>query len=346
MTRLRGRASGVIRGAMRQMGRFEPMSHGETALVRRDPVSFQGDIPIRAGEENTQYRIEFETPRPLFEDVENLIVTPDGAGWSDGVLYERYSAAPPSPRMMVRRPSPERVVETGITVQSTHADTFGDWMSEYLAPLAGLDRIDAPVFLPAFMARKSYAKRDMARTGVAYETIDAPVLIRRAKVVRQPKYMRYWSAGHVIALRRFLKASPPLPRPGSLIYLSREKEESEIAIRSHPHNEIANVIEAHGGKIIRTANAALETFVDAGAEAETVVMDHGSAGYNMLYWRPRRVIELVSDDWWINAFLFFSHAIGVRDYTIIRSDIDGVSEKLNAALARSEMDEEILRAAQ
>ena len=39
-----------------------------------------------------------------------------------------------------------------IFVQSEHTDTFGDWMSEYLGPLARAGAIDAPLFLPAAMA--------------------------------------------------------------------------------------------------------------------------------------------------------------------------------------------------
>jgi hypothetical protein len=57
----------------------------------------------------------------------------------------------------------------------------------------------------------------------------------------------------------------------------------------------------------------------------------------MVYWNPRRAIEFVSDDWWVNAFLFFADSIGVKDYTIIcsdRGDVNDVLKRVECALDR------------
>ena len=120
-----------------------------------------------------------------------------------------------------------------------------------------------------------------------------------------------------------------------MVYLSRYGEESEVAQRTHPNLAIEELVKARGGRVLRAAETDLADYLSAAQDAETVLLDHGSAGYNMIYWCPRRVIEFASDAWWMNSVLMFADAMGVNDYTIIRSSLgspENVAAKTAAAL--------------
>ena len=336
LAKARSALSGVWRNIFARLGRYTSISNQRRKLVPVDEVCFRGDIPIHAGNEQKQTRLAFAQAPPPFEDVKDLVVTPIGAGFVDGVLYEKYSAEKPGLRALVSGGAPTKTIDRAYFVQAEHRDTFGDWMAEYLTPLACLGNIDAPVLLPETLAARSYVQRDMSRFDIAFDAITERTLIKNARVVRQSRFVRYWTQGETTALRSLLKADPPAPDPGSIIYLSRYGEKSNVAERTHPNLIAEKVVRAHGGKVLRTADAGLSDYLDAAQSAETVVFDHGSAGYNMIYWQPKRVIEVVTDDWWLNAFVFFADAIGVPDYGIIRSDLGGdarVEKKLKELLA-------------
>ena len=328
--------SDIWRRAFILSGRFQPFNASAAKVIGCGDVHFRGDIPIRAGDARKQTCLCFSSPPTLIEEVENLTVTPAGAGWKDGVLYEKYSSSKPGLRSLWRRPVPQQTLSEAYFVQSEHTDTFGDWMSEYLAPIALAGKIKAPVLLPASLAAQPYVSRDAARLGVQFLPIEHPIRIEKANVIRQTKFIRYWTAPDTTALRDFLNVEPLEPEPGSVVYLSRRGESSDVAIRSHPNLTLEKTVVERGGVVLRTAEASLDDYLSVSRSAETVIFDHGSAGYNMIYWRPKRVIEIVSDAWWMNAFLFFADAIGVNDYRIIRSDLGdkaNVAEKLSNALA-------------
>ena len=332
----RSSVSDFWRKAFARAGRYKPIGAVELSTVERDDVYFSGDSPICAGGAHKQTCLCFATPPPLIEKVENLVVTPAGAGWKDNVLYEKYSSSKPGLRALWPRPSPKSTVPEAFFVQSEHLDTFGDWMAEYLAPLARIGDIAAPVLLPSSLAARPYVIRDAARLGVYFRAVKKPVLIENAKVVRQPKVIRYWTSPDAVALKDFLTTSRAEPDSGSVVYLSRRGERSQIAERTHPHMVLEKVVRERGGLVILTAEASLDDYLHASHSAETVIFDHGSAAYNMVYWRPKRAIEIVSDAWWMSSFLFFANAIGVKDYKIIRSDLGGtkkVAAKLTEALA-------------
>ena len=335
LSKVRSALSGFWRTIFARMGRFKSVPDQRRRLVPVDDVFFRGDIPIRAGKENKQTRLAYEQAPPPFEDVKDLVVTPIGAGFLDGVLYEKYSAEKPGLRALVSGGAPTKTIDHAYFVQAEHRDTFGDWMAEYLTPIACLGAIDAPVLLPESLARRRYVQRDIKRLDIAFEPITERTLIRHARVVRQSRFVRYWTQSETTALRSLLKTDPPAPDPGSIIYLSRHGEKSNIAERTHPNLVIEKIVRDLGGKVLRTADAALSDYLEAAQSAETVIFDHGSAGYNMVYWQPKRVIEVVTDDWWLNAFVFFANAIGVSDYGIIRSDLGDdarVERKLNELL--------------
>lgn len=332
---VRQRFGAIARKAFAFIGRFEPLSEEEKALRHTDVVRFKGDVPIHAGAKNEQHRCIYVKPRPVFETVDNLVVTPDGGAFLDGVFMERYSVERPGLRILLSSPKPERRAPAGIFVSSGCIATFGDWTSGYLSTLANLERIDAPVFMPPLLAGKGYVKDAAVRFGFDIVSIDAPILIEKAKVLRQQRFSRYWQANDIAAMRRFFKAAPPKPEPGSLLYLSRYGEPSEVFNRGYPSLAIEELVKTRGGRVLRTGESRLDDYIAAATSAETVLLDHGSAGYNMIYWRPRRVIEFASDAWWMNAFLMFADAMGVKDYTLIRSDLDGpetVVAKTAAAL--------------
>ncbi len=246
---LRRRIGSFWRVLFRLLGRYKPLTAEETALTPGASVTYKGDIPPGAGKEAIQTRLHYKNPRPLFESLQNLIVTPRGAGWWNGALYERYSASRPGLRSLAPYPRPKKSVPKGIFVQSEHLDTFGDWNSEYLACLARLDEIDAPVFLPERLAMKSYVQRDAKRLGFEIIAIEEPILIEEAKVVRQRMMMRNWLPEDIAALRRFFKVNAPEPESGSMLYLSRHGEKSEIANRTHPNEILEVVVKSRGGRV-------------------------------------------------------------------------------------------------
>jgi len=332
LMRLRSRVSELWRFAFRILGKFKPLTAAEMAVVEAERVPFKGDIPLGAGDEHHQNRLVYARPREPVETVKDLIFTPAGAGWAKGRLFERYSACKPGLRLLAAPPRPAREIDEAYVVQAGYFASFGDWFSEYIAPLSRAGDIKAPVLLPAKVSKRAYVDRYAKAANIAFEPIEAPVLIRNAHVVRQLRVIRYWRPEDAIALRRLLKASPVAPRPSSLLYLSRLGEKSEIAERGYPSEIVEKIVKARGGRVLRTGDATLNDYIAAAEDAETILYDHGSAAYNMIYWQPRRAIEFVSDDWWMNSFLFISDSIGVKDYTIIRGDLPGVAERLEAAL--------------
>jgi capsular polysaccharide biosynthesis protein len=170
--------------------------------------------------------------------------------------------------------------------------------------------------------------------GIEFVSIDEPLLIECATVIIQPKVVRYWTKDCVLALRGLLNVEAPPPTPGSLLYLSRHGEASMVADRTHPSLQVEEIVRTRGGKVLRTSEASLDDYVRASKDAETLLFDHGSAAYNMVYWQPRRVIEFTSDDWWMNSFLFFADALGVDDYAILRSDLPDLEMRLDAVLKK------------
>ncbi|WDI32650.1 hypothetical protein PUV54_05500 [Hyphococcus flavus] len=335
LARLRSAAASMWRAGWSAAGKYQPLTPAEKAFTFGDKVPFNGDRPLTSGNDNYQHRLSFRTPRPQFENVDDLIVTPLGASWKNGRLYEKYSSCTPGLRMLAASNNPQAEVEEGYFIQSEHVDTFGDWMSEYLSPLSTLLEIDAPVYLPQSFAAKPYVGRDAARLGIDFVPLTQPLRIRKAKVLRQQRCIRYWRVAEVEGLRRFLKVDAPTAAPGSTLYLSRHGEASEVADRTHPNLLIEEIVKGRGGRVLRTKDAELEDYLNAAQSAETLLFDHGSAAYNMVYWRPKRIIEFVSDAWWMNSFLFFADASGVRDYSILCSDqhdAEELSKRLHAML--------------
>ncbi len=334
----RRRVSDVWRFLFARAGVYVPISDADRAIVLVKKLTFAGDTPVQVkGGVGEQGRMAFRAERPDSERVENLVVTPLGAGWSEARLQERYSAGAPGLRMLLAPRWPAATYPSGYWVQSAHQDTYGDWVSEYLGPLARRPALDAPLFLPARLASRPYVRRDLAALGLDYVAVVKPVRIEAARVLRQQKYFVHFDRRDVDTLRSIFKPVDAEPRPGGLIYLSRAGEVSEVARRDYPNAAIEELVRARGGRILRTAAASFEDYRRAAVDAETVIFDHGSAFYNALAWRPRQVIEIVSDRWWNNAFLMLADAMGVPRYVIVRGDLGKrhVVTMINEALDHS-----------
>lgn len=318
----RGAAAGVVRSVYARLGRFHPIPPEEKALKLEKTIRFKGDKPIQIkGADNIQGRMVFRNNRPLMEEVDRLVVTPLGGAWRDNQFYERYSTRAPGLRLLTENARPEKKVAYGYVIQSAHADTYGDWVSEYLGALARVERLDAPLYLPSFLTARAYAARDLAQLGVSYAPIDKPVLIEKAKVLRQQKHFVHFTPDEAAGLKKFWRPGPPSPAPGGVVYFSRHGEASEVAQRTYPSRLVEDIVAARGGHVLRTANASRETYDAAAPFAETLIFDHGSALYNAINWPVKRVVEIISDQWWNNAFLMMADALGINDYTIIRGDL-------------------------
>jgi hypothetical protein len=319
---LRNRVSGIWRLLFKWTGGYQPIPPEEQSITLEHMITFKGDSPRQIdGGVHEQGRMAFRRPRPAVEEVESLVVTPMGAAWIGRTLYERYSSSAPGLRMFLSRGPVRKTYPAGYFIQSAHRNTYGDWVSEYLGALACAGKLDAPLFLPADVARKSYVRRDLDRLGIEFIAVEHTIKIMSVKVLRQQKYFVHFSPDEIEQLRIFLNITPQPPKPGTVLYLSRRGEGSEVAVRRYPSKVVERLVSERGGRILLAKSASREEYRHAAADAETVIFDHGSAIYNALGWRPKRAIELVSDDWWNNAFLMFADALGVRDITIIRADL-------------------------
>lgn len=322
LAELRNDISSLWRVAFAAAGRYRPIPADEKEVVLAKRMTYKGDVPIPI--KNGVYeqgRMAFRVSRPQFENAAGLIVTPNGGAWRNGCFEERFSAGQPGLRLFLENRRADETLPEAIVIQCAHNDTYGDWVSEYLIPVLRAAPLSAPLLLPAQIASKSFVARDLGALGVEWRAIEQPIHIENACVLRQQKFFVHFSEDEVKLLRRVFGEPASQARPGSVVYLSRHGEASDVADRRYPNLAIEAIVKARGGRVIRTGEARRDDYIAAALEAETVIFDHGSAFYNSLGWPVRRVVEIVSDDWWNNAFLMLSHAAGNRDYTIIRGDL-------------------------
>jgi capsular polysaccharide biosynthesis protein len=132
----------------------------------------------------------------------------------------------------------------------------------------------------------------------------------------------YITREEVQALQRAFHVDPAPPRPGSILYLSREGYRGDHhtveAHRSYPSEYITGFMRELGATIVPTREATPDRYRELAGEAETVVADHGSALCNLIFWNTRNVVELFNDSWWGNGFLMLANALGIRDYALVR----------------------------
>jgi hypothetical protein len=304
------------------LGRYKPLTPEETRLVQKEAVPFVGDIPLNAGGQLNQYRVEFETPRRLTAKVENLLYTPKGMTWLNGVLVQKYCVQEPSTKDVLGRPSFRSIssIPFGTIIQAETPYTYGDWVSEHLVTLSLALPIVEPLLMPQHLMNKSYIQRDLRALNIEAISVNTSVLVKSATVLSKPRPGHYWRDEEVPAYRAAFNIHPCSPKVGSLLYLSREGEKSESQDRQYPNLEVANIVRSLGGKVVVTQKTTYEEYCALAIDAETVIADHGGAMFNLLNWNTKNVIELFSDNWWTNCFLFLSKPLGVSNYALVNID--------------------------
>ena len=269
---LRNHISGIWRLLFKWTGQYQPIPREELSFHLDEEIFFKGDCPLQIeGGVNVQGRMKFDVPRSVMEEVSDLLVTPQGAAWIGPMLYERYSASSPGLRMFLSRGKPQEIYKSGYFIQSVHRNTYGDWVSEYLGALARVGKLDAPLFIPENLAVKPYVQRDLSELGIEYIAIRHPIQIERAKVLRQQKHFVHFPASEIGDLRSFLQLAPQTPEPGTIVYLSRRGEGSEVAVRDYPNEIVEQFVMKRGGLVLLTKDASRGDYMRAASQAETVI---------------------------------------------------------------------------
>lgn len=293
-------------------------------VVRREAVRFHGDIPPGAGTEHAQRRLVFEPEPPNQVEIARLTYTHRGMGWIDGHLDRRACFEEIGPRHLLDLPgAPRFVFDEATVLQSQTPRTYGDWCSEHLPSLsrAVIDKtLVEPLLLPAWWLQRPYVQRDLAVLGIRAESVTSTVLIRTATVLQKVRPGHYWGLHEAEKVRHALRIAPQPSRPGSAIYLSRKGERGEGLVRAIDNDLVEDAMHTAGVTVARTARRTQASFAALASEADTVFFDHGSALYNMLAWRPRRIVELYSPEYWDSSFLFFSHSLSLSDYHVWQID--------------------------
>ncbi|GMG82695.1 hypothetical protein LNKW23_19080 [Paralimibaculum aggregatum] len=269
--------------------------------------------------------LDFAAPRPAVSRLRDLRYTPLGLAWHRGAIEEAASFSPIGPPFIeIPYLRPLERIAAATVVQTDHTVSYGDWVFEVVRRLVAAGALHGPLLLPRALAAKGYVRADLERLGIAYRAVTRPLLIGEALVLHKQHMTQRWTAEEVGLLRRRWRLAPPEPRPGSLLYLSREDVRSEVWSRSRamPHAEIGALVAARGGRVVRTGKLRFEDYTALAAEAETVVADHGSAMVNLVQWRTRAVIELVSDGYWGAGLMALGRAAGVGTHAILRANQD------------------------
>jgi capsular polysaccharide biosynthesis protein len=201
-----------------------------------------------------------------------------------------------------------------------------------MCTIAAAMPLAAPLLMPSQLMAKSYVRRDLGLLGIEVYPVERPVLIRKALVLPKMRHSHYFTRNEVVALRRALRVEPPLPRNGSILYLSREGERGEFIDREYPSAEISPLLEQSGVKIVRARETSLEQYRELASEAETVVADHGAAMCNLIFWNTKHVIELFNKSWWANCFLMLANAMEIQDYALVRVNDRNPEEIVNRVL--------------
>lgn len=315
------------RHGLYQTNRFAPL----------EPSDHAG-VPPHARENVISFPV-FEHPKTNVKQAQNVLYTPQGFAWRGAVLDEEMSVRGVITNADFKRPlKAVDTLETGTLLQSEYNLTFADWICEQSKSMALAGTVPAPVVIPRFLYERPYVQGEFKRLGLAVHVIDKPTLVKEATVLIKPQPDLIWTWKDVDAYRRFHRLDPVQPKPGSLIYLSREgaKSEQSLVKRSYPSAMISEIVEELGGKVITTGDYGHEDFLALADTAETVIADHGAAMFNLLYWRSKSVIELVPDNWWDGCFVFLSAAVKVRLHeTLNFSDLDkqALKARIEAHLA-------------
>ena len=319
------------------IGRYNPWHPEEMATRQVEPVYFNGDIPRMAGREPNQYRVVLAKKRPLMAEASNVVYTPLGMAWVKGTLQRKYSFQEVGPRHVLLQPfAASKRLSAATILQAQTPCTYGDWMSEHVASLARAKEIGIvePLLLPGTWQRKPYVKRDLAALGIQSEPVDENIRIDRAVVINKTRAGHYWTVEEVEAVMREMKIYPQPVTKGSAVYLSRFGEKGEGPQRQINNDVTEAAMAAAGVRVVRTKDCDQEAFKALSIDAETVFFDHGSAGYNLMYWQTSRVVELFAPNYWESAFLFLADCLGIHDYSLWQIPPDASVAELTSRINR------------
>lgn len=282
---------------------------------------------------------DFSVPRPYSEQYKNVLYRRDGFAWVNAKLDERLSAR----RVRSLRPlldPPHRAgaqsIKSATLIQSEWPDTYGDWVSEHIRCIALAGGIvQPPLVLPEFLAKRGYVRHELDRLGIETLLADSNLHIEEATILRKPTPLNFWKRHEVAAYRKLFDVSPTAPEPGSIIYLSRAGVTSEQirAERTYRSDEIAEVVRRLGGTVVETASMRIEDFATLADKAETVIGDHGAAMFNMMQWRPKRIIEIVTDNWWSSCFVHLGLACDAKEHIVLRCNQEAFIKRLETVIS-------------
>ena len=307
-------------------GRYVPFSKSESEYQRAEPIAFRGDLPTSAGTEFNQYRLVYTQPRAPVLWANDIVYTPTGQAWIGSKLHRRFSIREPNLRDL-RSPPPRDglpCLEKATLLQCNLPYTYGDWVSEAALTLAGIEPDGSPLVLPEFLARKSYVRADVKRLGFELVSAEAPLKVLQARVARLTHPINCIPVESVVQFRKRLSIRPPKPRAGSMIYLSRAGEASEVMARQMPYDVIEPVLRKLGAQVIHCRDWRYDDYHRLASEAETVVADLGSATFNLVQWNSSRLVQLYSNSWWDGWGLFIAKAVGITDISMVC--VDGVDQ--------------------
>ena len=253
-----------------------------------------------------------------------ILFTPSGIAW-DGARIDAGAStlSPNSLRSIWRgrhRRKPEQIPR-GTIVQAEYINTYGDWISCIIKPIALAGELLGPLLLPARLGGRIYVENDLARLGIPFRICEHPVKVADCLVLRRRTTSLVWTPEEVAGVRKHEAIPDVAADPGSLIYLSRVGVRSDIkstVSRDTRSDMVEAIVRDLGGDVVRTEGMSFADFGRLASRADTVVADHGAALFNLLQWRTRSVVELVADDWWITCFLAFSKASGVERHVVLR----------------------------
>ena len=251
-----------------------------------------------------------------------------GVVWQGGTAIERLSAGriTKASHLGARPGKPRQQIENATLIACQHTKTFGDWVTEYLQILALARAQDVPMpgplILPGAFAQKGYVRHHLDQFGIEAHFVTEPVHVRSATMLHKQHYASMWSAESLAAYRAMFGVTPADPKPGSLLYLSREGVKSEQReARRYKSSETAQIVRDLGGKVVQTDALSPEEYLALAAGADIVISDHGSALHNGLLWKPSAILEIVPEGWWDPNFVYLAHLMGVRHFATIRGTV-------------------------
>ena len=326
-SKLRAIGKDTVLSAAQMLGRFEPYEAADKGAVQTSAVPFFGERPgsgaLGALEE---HRIAFSKPRPYCENAFGLSYSPSGIAWVNGRIVEKYCIRRPSVAEILTRPprSPKKRISLATIVEADIPYSYGDWLHCYLGNiLTAANLVKGPVLVPAVLYRKSYVRRDLAIAQVDCQPVEDWTAIEKALVLRKRNFGFIWDQEYCKGFLSKFAPVRPDPERGSLTYFARRDGPSEAITRSFPTEIIASVVEELGGTVVDQSHFSPEFAKQIAPSCDIVIIDHGSGGTNIMYWKSSLVIELFVDQWWNHNNLFISDALKVSKHAVL--DVEGLS---------------------